>query len=179
MWHHKGFYLAVRWLMSLEPWQSIKCYNLIVSSAIPHPPPGPLRFPCAKRENWGNKIDVKKNRLWLGLRDYTNKTNKQKHRREEENNHTKCYRDAYVLIHTCTHMAEDVPVNDMPLRTSKSTKSVLTMCTRTLSGAEIVGSHPVVILIATKIIEKYHCNDDVSFPFFSLTFWPLLYFSLP
>lgn len=47
--HHKGSYLAIRWLMSLEPSQSIKCYHLIGSfSAIPQPP-FPLRAPYAKK----------------------------------------------------------------------------------------------------------------------------------
>ena len=68
----KAFYLAVRWLMSLKPWQSIKCYNLIVFSfpAISYPP-YPWDLIAQKRElgmGWkGNRIDVKKNRLWLDL----------------------------------------------------------------------------------------------------------------
>ena len=66
--HHKGFYLAIRWLMSLEPSQSIKCYNLIgvFFSARPHPLYTLRTHSAKKRIGDGqreNKAGVKKIRL--------------------------------------------------------------------------------------------------------------------
>lgn len=103
----KAFYLAVRWLMSLKPWQSIKCYNLIVFSfpAISYPP-YPWDLIVQKRElgmGWkGNRIDVKKNRLWLDLEIIQIKQTKAQNKRKKT---TECNRDAYTLICTCEHSA--------------------------------------------------------------------------
>lgn len=127
-----------------------------------HTPPSiPLRLHCAKKENWGNKIDVKKNRLWLDLRDYTNKTSKQKHKRQQENNHTKCNRAAYALIHTLPTPArgyENMPAKEVPSRTSQSTKfSICYVYQNTFRGRNCqFTSRCHFNLIATKISVKYH-----------------------
>lgn len=155
IWHHKGFYLAVRWLMSLEPWQPIKCYNLIVLfPAIPHPP-YPPRPHCTKKRigDWGgrgNKIDVKRKGLWLHFEiKQINKSTKFKKRQMQQ-------RCSYLYLWALS--CKDMPANDVSSRISKSTKwSIYHVHQNTLRGRKCQFTSSCNFnLIVTKISLKYH-----------------------
>lgn len=162
------FFFAVRWLMSLERWQPIKCYNRTVFPCVPHPPQ-PVRLTVQKEKEWsrwgeGHKTGGEGNSCgWIWEVRQTDRQTKAQNKTEKKPpNAVETPPYPYV------YLSEHKLANDMSLKIPQTAK--LSIYHEIFDEKEIC-SNSAVILIDTKITLKCN-NHHILFLFFFFSHMP-------